>query len=407
MPALCSAVGAMKFLRPLVNFPRVAKMGLMKNSVRTFVRANCDSAGKQKKPFCAILTSPKKPQSNTSPVELDEKEFRDVFQWLKTSDYFDLKIDTNAFKMSASSEKFKMLVHVAFRLLLYPPFSYKSHSETVLLYLTGHGLDSEKAKEIKEESNCSSPSLDDVGISKKKLQPAAKYINPQRTLKGGEFDLGKFGYCDLKGLLEPWITALTRSPWTKNKHLIVIADSCYSGVLAEDLQQLALKEGPWNQNGCTVTVQSACCSDEVNFYEFTECFVHFNKPENYDSFRELEEKWNGKSEKEKNVYRQLYLVSPQLATTMPMTKLSSNEDCSTMEFLPNIHGFQLNLFRDTGFFKFCYLSHLGVVGSDAPALSTLKKLIHLMMKRMQSCTWWRCAHVVRMAIQITFFEMSD
>ena len=83
-----------------------------------------------------------------------------------------------------------------------------------------------------------------------------------------------------------------------------------------------LKEGPWNQNGCTVTVQSACSQDEVNFYEFTQCFVHFNKPENYDSFRELKEKWNGKSEKEKNVFRQLYLVSPQLATTMPMTKLS-------------------------------------------------------------------------------------
>ena len=37
----------------------------------------------------------------------------------------------------------------------------ESHPETVVLYLTGHGFDREKAKEM-EELNCSFPKLDRV-----------------------------------------------------------------------------------------------------------------------------------------------------------------------------------------------------------------------------------------------------
>ena len=155
----------------------------------------------------------------------------------------------------------------------------------------------------------------------------------------------RFGYCDLEGLLEPWITALTRSRPMKNKHLIVIADSCFSGMLVKDLQKLALEKSPWNQNGCSVTVQSACSSDEVNFVGyFASCFVHFNKPENRACLEKLKQKWNDESEIRKNdfKYRHLHLPSPEVATTMPLDKLSSTIDCPTMEF----QNFPLTLFHD-------------------------------------------------------------
>ncbi|XP_028391935.1 uncharacterized protein LOC114516607 [Dendronephthya gigantea] len=189
------------------------------------------------------------------------------------------------------------------------------------------------------------------------LEPAAMYIEPKRPLEGGELDLGEFGYCDLGGILEPWIAALTRSPTPKNKHLIVIVDSICSGRFVEDLQKLASKEGPWNQNGCGVTVQSACGSDEVNFARnfvgyFTPCFVHFNKPENRDTLQDLKREWNSKNEIKKIVCRyDRDLPSPEAATTMPLDKLSSTIDCPTVEFqdLPG-----LTLFQDAGFFKFCF-----------------------------------------------------
>ena len=288
--------------------------------------------------------------------------------------------------MIAPEKPFQMLAYVAFNTLL-DKFRSNTDPETVLLYYIGNAISSKQADRIREKPTFSSPNLVPIGISKKTLQPAARYITPERPVKGGEFDFGEFGYCDLGGLLEPWITALTRSTTIKNKHLIVIADSCYSGRLVEDFQQLALKEGPWNQFGCTVTVQSASSSVEGDFVgRFTPCFVYFNKPENRASLHILKQKWDRKSEEEKNVYRELNLPSPQLATTSLLDKSDKNTDSSTMEFshIHGWHGFPLILFRDAGFFKFCYLSHLEMVGPIVSGTPTLKQLIFFMAKILES-----------------------
>ena len=309
---------------------------------------------KRIKSYCAILTSRD---------ELNENnwDFVKALQWLKTSQDFELRIDSNVLKMPSTAGKFETLVDAAFHLLLEPPFRSQSDTEMIVLYYTGHSA----PLQLAEEKKFSSPDLKSVGISREILEPANEHIKPRRLLKGGEFFLGKFGYCDLRGLLELWIVALTKSPTTKNKppvepaaspekknkHLIVIADSCLSGRFVKDLQQLALKVGPWNHNGCTVTVQSASGSDEVTYdHYFTPCFVHFNKPENRGRLEELKQKWNSKSEVEKIGYRELSLPSPEVATTMPLDKLSSTIDCPTIEF----QNLPLTLFHDAGFFKFCF-----------------------------------------------------
>ena len=183
------------------------------------------------------------------------------------------------------------------------------------------------------------------------------------------------GFCDLQGLLTPWVAAVTKEPRNasgkvkKNKHLVVIADSCFSGILAQDLQRLMQRDGPWNKNGCSVTVQSACSNDEPTFGGyFTPCFVHFNKPENQPFLQMLKKQWNDKSEIEKIVYRQMHLPSPRIETTMPPEKMNlANAEDPTMS--PSFQGFMLTLFLDPGFFKFCFLKFSGVIGHGTRALT--------------------------------------
>ena len=292
-------------------------------------------------------------------------DFEPIYDWLKHSKCFNLKKAIDSADKRITSEKFETIVDVAFN-TLFDPFRSQSDSdpETVLFYYTGHGLTVDRAFVMREKSDCmASPDLNDVEISKETLQRATKYIKPKRPLKGGEFCLHQFSFCDLDGLLEPWTTALTRSFAKKSKHLIVIADSCYSGMFIKDLQQLARTPAPWNQNGCTVTVQSACSHDESGKEtSFSPCFAHFNQQENRKSLEDLKQKWRKMSEKEKDQYRQSAQPYPQLATTIPQEKLSSDMDSLTMEFrqFPG-QGFPLTLFCDPEFYKLCYLSRFDVL----------------------------------------------
>ena len=257
-------------------------------------------AAVHQRPNSVILYSPKHLVSPYS-QPIHPVDFRPVFDWLSCTKHFILTRGTDTADDFITREKFEQIVDVAFN-TLFDPFYCQSGPETVLFYYTGHGLTVDGASMMKELSDCmASPDLRDVGISKEMLVRAAKYINPKRPLKGGEFFLHQFGFCDLAGLLELWTTALTKSSTKNNKHLIVIADNCNSGMLVKDLQKLARTPAPWNLNGCTVTVQSASRSYEASLQTcFSPCFVHFNKPENRDSLRDLKERWSGMREKDKN-----------------------------------------------------------------------------------------------------------
>jgi hypothetical protein len=348
-------------------------------------------------PCCAILPSPEKLKKGSSSPGQDETntrgDFDKVWQWLTSSDflntgfYVDVKetVDQGG---QLEEGIYTSVIRLAFGNAFDPirNTSDPEQGEMVLLYYAGHGLSEQGATNLKEANLITSkrslvspfPRLGEVGFSnpEEHFAAAESFLTPNRTVKGGELCLHDVGFCDLQGLLKPWIAAVKGKSINpphdrvkKNKHLVVVADSCYSGKLVEDLEQLALTPGPWKEHGCTVTVQSASSSDEPTFGGyFTPCFVHFNKPENQGKLQKLKQKWDEKSEIEKNAYRAVDLPSPQVATTMPSEKLRSGEDDPIL-VLPRIQGVQLTLFRDAGFFKFCFLSFSGIVGSKARALT--------------------------------------
>ncbi len=327
-------------------------------------------------PRFAILPSPEKLNVSYNSPGRDatntQRDFNDVWQWAKRAGFLNTEFHKDAMIAVDRGEQlekpvYKSLINLAFGRAFAPIHAtcFPAGEEMVLLYYAGHGL---SPNALPPNGQSASPCLVKVGLTN-----TFKYFE-DRTVSGGELCLHDVGFCDLKGLLTPWIAAVkeesSNAPGVKkNKHLVVIADSCHSGVLVQDLQQLANGGGPWNVNGCTVTVQSACSSDEPTFGGyFTPCFIHFNKRENKQSLLELKNKWDGKSEIEKNAYRAVDLPSPQVATTMPSEKLISEEEDPIL-VLPVIQGLMLTLFPDAGFFKFCFLSFSEIVGSKVRALT--------------------------------------
>ena len=311
------------------------------------------------RPRCGIIPSPDKLDIGIDSPGEDEIEtrhdFNCVWKWLSeclnTGFYSKTTLDKGE---QLELPVFKSAIHSAFK--AFDPIrntSSREAEEMVLLYYTGHGLSP-------SFSGSSSPLLEKVGYSREYFAAAQPYITPNRNVKGGELCLHHVGFCDLQGLLEPWIAAVkgkskNSSGEKKNKHVVIIADSCYSGKLVEDLNELNQTRGPWNENRCTVTVQSACSSDEQTYGGyFTPCFVYYNQPENEEKLKQLIKEWNGKNEKEKHEYRAFTLPSPQLATTRRLENVDSEND-PVLKL--SLQGFQLCLFRDARFFKFCRVRH--------------------------------------------------
>ena len=309
--------------------------------------------------FCGIIPSPEKLDksynSRGEDVTNTRGDFNRVWGWLSECPnigfYSEFKTTVDRGEQ-LELPVFKSAIRSAFQ--AFDPIR-NTHSpeaeEMVLLYYTGHGL-------RPSSSGSSSPLLEKVGYANPEeyFAAAQPYITPKRNVKGGELCLHEVGYCDLQGLLKPWIAAvrggsINSSGEKQNKHVVIIADSCYSGKLVENLNELNQQRGPWNENRCTVTVQSACSSEEPTYGGyFTPRFVYYNQPENEEKLKQLIEEWNGKNEIEKDAYREFTLPSPQVATTRAPENVDSENDPVLKVFL---QGFRLYLFRDAGFFKFC------------------------------------------------------
>jgi hypothetical protein len=315
-------------------------------------------------PRCAILPSPDKLNSSFTSPGLDKTDtqgdLNKIWEWLRRAGFLNTPFFNDVRRSEQlHKEVYGRLINLAFGMAFDPIRNtyYPVHNEMVLLYYTGHGLTRLNAANGLPTSR---PNLASVGFSEAKLKKFAKAERRSpirnRTVKGGELCLHHVGYCDLQGLLTPWIAAVTeesihaRGHLKQNKHLVVIADSCYSGVLVEELRSLAdFPNRPWNTNGCTVTVQSACSSDQltVGGY-FTPLFIYLN--ENTQMLRQRMREWIDVPEAWKNWYRlDPTLPSPQVATTMmPLNQ------ATMITVLPTIQGVQLKLFHDAGFFKFCF-----------------------------------------------------
>lgn len=215
--------------------------------------------------------------------------------------------------------------------------------ELVFWYYAGHGLSKKAAQNL---SYSSTPNL----------TGRVSDYHEGRKVKGGELCLHKVGFCDLYGLLKPWIAAVkaesiyAKGCSKKNKHLAIILDSCYSGIIAQELKdfehEMNMKD-PCLLRENSVTIQAACGPDEgaLGGY-FTPCFVYLNDPKNAKLLSDLKDDWKGMKDEEKNQYKELQLPSPMVVTTRPQ-----QAGYVTLEL--TVQGFKLTLFQDPGFFKFC------------------------------------------------------
>ena len=255
-------------------------------------------------------------------------------------------------KEPLNKEQFNAIISLAFSI----SFAATRHTdnptldEYVIWYYTGHGRNKEKNAEI-----LSMPKFEKVGFDttyNDSAKPFAKHLQ-NKPVKGGELCLHHFGYCGLYGLIAPWIASVkdesqNRSGEKKRKHLIIILDSCYAGMIAQDLEKLNKEEkGPWNQNGCSISIQTACGPDEPTYGGyFTPCFVTLNKEQGL--LDDLKKRWAQMKHEEKNIFCSLPQPSPKVVTTRD----DSGQNNPTMEFSFN-NGHKLTLFSDPGFFKFC------------------------------------------------------
>ena len=310
-------------------------------------------------PRCAIIPSPDKLSTSGSSPGLDaiytQHDFNDVWRWAReagmlNTGFFEDVVDIGRGQLEKTV--YDRLINFAFGSAFAPIRNtfFPAAEEMVLLYYTGHGISPRKARQL----NRANPPNGQSSSPRLGLTNPFQYF-PDRNVKGGELYLhDHIGYCDLMSLLTPWIAAVrgesnnVRGRVKRNKHLVVIADSCYSGILVQDLEWLKNMRGPWNDgSGCTVTVQSACSSNETTYARyFTPVFLHLNKTPQV--LQRLKMKWSRMSPDAKNVWRQDgSRPSPQVATTRQF-----NPHDPTM-VVSHRRDFKLTLFRDPGFFKFC------------------------------------------------------
>jgi len=324
----------------------------------------------EKHPCCAILPSPEKLDVPTVPIRTsspgtDNTDTLDDFdlikEWLTNSKFLNAKfydwIGTDGKKLEANV--FYTFIQRAFSTAFDAMRSTGSPEleELVLWYYAGHGLGKERAQEL---SYSSTPCLTGHVNCKRLLvdgchDDANEFVNPEkRKVKGGELCLHAVGFCDLYGLLKPWIAAVKAQSKNaegrkKNKRLVIILDSCYSGIIAQELKDFEKEikgKDPTFLEENSVTVQAACGSDERTFGGyFTPCFVYLNEPKNAKLLSKLKDEWVRMTEENREEYKALELPSPMVVTTGPQS-----HDV-TMEL--TVQNFKLTLFKDPGFFKFC------------------------------------------------------
>ena len=303
---------------------------------------------------CGILPSPEALKTDSS-RESDEtntiKDFKEMANWLSKV------FNTDCYKFFREGSDLDEDNYTKFIQFAYGnPFAslrqwgHPELEDLVIWYYTGHGVPNDKLPNA-----WSMPDLTKAGFTEGYIKSDKNYIDVKKEkVKGGELCLHHVGFCGLEGLLQPWIASVRpKSQYAeckerKNKHFLIILDSCHSGNLAKKLEELNKKPGPWNQGGCTVTVQAACGPDEVTYGGyFTPCFKFFS--ENQQQLKERSEEWSGMDEEKREHFRRIKLPSPKLVTTR-----SLNEREKRMPvFLWEIGNFKLSLFQDPGFFKFC------------------------------------------------------
>ena len=316
----------------------------------------------EKYPRCALLPSPEKldisMNSPGSDVTDTLEDFKQIKNWVEKNELLNTGFYSNYREQDKQLEKdsFKNAVKLAFSTAFHPMRNTRSPEleELVFWYYAGHGLGKETAKPLVYSST---PYLSKVGLNPNCNDDAIvfDFVKEERKVKGGELCLHMGGFCDLYGLLKPWIAAVksesTNAPGQKkkNKHLIAILDSCHSGIIAQELKkfekQVRKKDESFLKEN-SVTIQAACGPNERTFGGyFTPLFLYLNDPQNNKRLEQLKEHWRQMTEGEKKKYKLMELPSPTVETT--------RTECYNVTMEINVQNFKLTLFPDAGFFKFC------------------------------------------------------
>ena len=341
-------------------------------------------ANMEAKPRCGILPSPDIldiPSCEGVDKTGTQEDFVKVWDFAQHSGFLNTgftKHDISMLRNGAGSRKmtkdeFGPLVDTAYKLAFDPLRNTSSFDkeELVFFYYAGHGL-SENFIEQKKLEKLPVPEM--PNLTDKDYFDSGNVISPARNLKGGELYLHHRGFCDLRGLLRPFIAALESNVGQhpkKNKHLVIVVDSCYSGVLADDLRKMEddqeLKQ--WLDRGCSITVQASCGSNEPTFGGyFTPSFVCLNADE--ERLANLLAEWNSKSADEREKFLEDIgedLPSPTVYATSP----KENNDNPFMKI--EKQNSTITLFNNPDFFKFCFIDICGQNISEPRALSVNEK----------------------------------
>ena len=305
----------------------------------------------ERRPRCALLPSPEllsQGSSSGSDNTNTLNDFYRVFDWAESEKIlpisFSCKDTTRGNEVEMS--EFGPMIKSAFQ-YAFDPIRNAIDPESpqlLLWYYAGHGA----GESVCGQRYSATPQLNRIEGLNNEVYKSFGYI--EEEIKGGELFLHHVGFCNLRSLIQPWIVAVEANSsaapdkQTKNKHLVIILDSCHSGEMANDLEKITNTDGPWNRN-CRVTVQASCKPNEkVKGGYFTPLFVYLNKRENKDHLASLEMSWQELSEDVKAAYRNLPGSSPSISPQPdngPVLKIVDQD-------------FTLNLFPDAGFFKFCY-----------------------------------------------------
>ncbi|CAH3161011.1 unnamed protein product [Porites evermanni] len=362
-------------------------------------------------PCCVLLPSPEKldisMNSPGSDVTDTLEDFQRIKNWANENKLLNTGFPDYRERQDKQLEKssFKSLVQLAFSTAFVAMRNTRSPDleELVFWFYTGHGLGTETAKTLEY---LSTPCLSNFDLNHNYLDDAIvfDFVQKERKVQGGELCLHMGGFCDLYGLLKPWIAAVKSESINapgqkKNKHLVVILDSCHSGIIAQELKeferQVRKKDDSFLKEN-SVTIQAACGPNERTFGGyFTPVFLYLNDPQNKKLLEQLRKSWKQMTDEKKDEYRSIELPSPMVVTTRaslhgteeqaqpppaqggtvdPQPPLAQGDTGGTVDPQPppaqgdtvdpqpqnvtmeiNVQNFKLTLFPDAGFFKFCSL----------------------------------------------------
>ena len=282
-------------------------------------------------PCCVLLPSPEKLDTSMNSPGTDVtdtlEDFQRIKNWAKENKLLNTGFSDYRERQDKQLEKssFKSLVQLAFSTAFVAMRNTRNPDleELVFWFYTGHGLGKETAKTLEY---LSTPCLSNVDLNHNYHDDAIvfDFVQKERKVQGGELCLHMGGFCDLYGLLKPWIAAVKSESINapgqkKNKHLVVILDSCHSGIIAQELKefekQVRKKDESFLKEN-SVTIQAACGPNERTFGGyFTPPFLYLNDPQNKKLLEQLRKSWKQMTDEKKDEYRSIELPSPMVVTT--------------------------------------------------------------------------------------------